>query len=153
MAGPNVKDLDELLYQSAFCSVEKWGNVNTGGGCGAVAGHPMIKKMLDARECVSFVREDGKLNLETCGVYETETLSKEGFRVDNQIQTIDGMTVYPSDYFHPYDYMSGELSVTENTFSIHHFNGGWLDEKEREQRKRTVEWYQQILERMRGKSA
>ncbi len=148
-----VRNPDELLYQPAFCGVEKWGNVNTGGGCGAVAGHPMIKKMLEARERLSFVREDGKLNLETCGVYETETLRKEGFHVDNRNQIISGMTVYTSDYFHPYDYMSGELAMTENTFSIHHFNGGWLDEKEREQRKKTVEWYQKILERMKGKIA
>lgn len=146
-----VRNLDELLYQTAFCGVEKWGNVNTGGGCGAVAGHPMIKKMLDSRECISFVREDGKLNLETCGVYETRSLISEGMRVDNRVQVVHGMTVYSSDYFSPYDYMSGELNMTENTFSIHHFNGGWLDEKAREQREKTQAQYQAVLRRMKKK--
>ncbi|MFG6340115.1 MAG: hypothetical protein K1W31_17410 [Lachnospiraceae bacterium] len=143
-----VRNLDELLYQPAFCGVEKWGNVNMGGCSGAVAGHPMIKKMLEARENISFIREDGSLNLETCGVYETQPLIREGMRVDNQVQTVNGMTVYSSDYFSPYDYMSGELAMTENTFSVHHFNGGWLDEKAREQRRKTQAQYQTVLRRM-----
>lgn len=143
-----VRSLDELLYQPAFCGVEKWGNVNMGGCSGAVPGHPMIKKMLEAREHISFLREDGSLNLETCGVYETQPFIREGMHVDNRVHVINDMTVYSSDYFQPYDYMSGELFMTENTFSIHHFNGGWLDERAREQRERTQMQYQAILKRM-----
>lgn len=143
-----VRSLDELLYQEAFCGVEKWGSVNMGGCSGAVAGHPMIKKLLEARESVSFIREDGSLNPETCGVYETKPLIEEGMRVDNRVQTIGGMTVYSSDYFSPYDYMSGEAVMTENTFSIHHFNGGWLDERAKEQREKTQGQYRAVLRRM-----
>ena len=143
-----VRNLDELLYQQAFCGVEKWGNVNMGNCSGAVPGHPMIKKMLEEREKVSFIREDGGLNLETCGVYETRPLIREGMCVDNRVQMVSGMTVYSSDYFSPYDYMSGELNMTENTFSIHHFNGGWLDEKAKQQRKITQMQYQDVMKRM-----
>lgn len=143
-----VRSLDELLYQQAFCGVEKWGNINMGGCSGAVKEHPMLRKMLAAREKVSFLREDGSLNLETCGVYETQPFIEEGMQINNQVQTVCGMTVYSSDYFHPYDYMSGELTMTENTFSIHHFNGGWLDEQAREQRERTQGQYRAVLERM-----
>ncbi len=148
-----VKSLDALLYQQAFCGVEKWGNVNMGSCSGAVAGHPMIKKMLEAREGIPFVREDGSLNQETCGVYETGPFIAEGMNVDNCVQTVCGMTVYSSDYFSPYDYMSGELHMTDNTFSIHHFNGGWLDEKAREQREKTQLQYQAILQRMKEEIA
>ncbi len=143
-----VRSPDELLYQPAFCGVEKWGNVNMGSCSGAVAGHPMIRKMLEAREHISFVREDGSLNLETCGVYETRPFIAEGMNVDNRVQTIQGMTVYSSDYFSPYDYMSGELHMTDNTFSIHHFNGGWLDENAREQREKTQSQYRAVIRRM-----
>lgn len=143
-----VRSLDELLYQEAFCGVEKWGSVNMGGCSGAVAGHPMIKKLLKAREGVSFIREDGSLNLETCGVYETKPLMEEGMWVNNQVQTIGGMTVYSSDYFSPYDYVSGEVAMTENTFSIHHFNGGWLDERAKKQREKTQRQYREVLQRM-----
>lgn len=147
-----VRNLDELLYQEAFCGVEKWGNINMGGCSGAVRHHPMIKKLLEERENISFIRGDGSLNLETCGVYETRPFVREGMHVDNQIQTVKGMTVYSSDYFSPYDYMSGELVTTENTFSIHHFNGGWLDEGAKNQREKTQMQYQAVLQRMENEN-
>lgn len=143
-----VKNLDVLRYQRAFCGVEKWGNINLGGCSGAVRHHPMIKKLLEERSNIRFVKADGTLNLETCGVYETRPFIREGMKVNNSIQQISDVTIYSSDYFHPYDYMSGQISMTENTFSIHHFNGGWLDDTEKEQRQKTLEQYRQILERM-----
>ena len=68
---------------------------------------------------------------------------------DNTIQNIENMMIFSSDFFHPYDYMSGELNVTENTFSIHHFNGGWLDTKRIEERKQTTQQYAQMLKRLK----
>ena len=73
--------------------------------------------------------------------------------MDNQVQTVGGMTVYSSDYFSPYDYMSGEITMTENTFSIHHFNGGWLDQRAKEQREKTQMQYKAVLQRMERETA
>lgn len=143
-----IKSLDALRNQWGFCGVEKWGNINMGGCSGAVKQHPMIKKLLDYRENIPFIREDGTYNLETCGVYETKPFIEEGMKVDNTTQRIQDMTVFSSEYFHPYDYMSGETCITKNTYSIHHFNGGWLDEKKRGERKQTAEAYKKILKRM-----
>ena len=47
------------------------------------------------------------------------------------------MNIYTYDYFHPYDYMSGKMEVTDDTYAIHHFNGGWLDEEMRLVNKQT----------------
>ena len=44
--------------------------------------------------------------------------------------------------------MSGQTVITENTFSIHHFHGGWLDEKSRNARKKTAEQYNKVIYRM-----
>lgn len=46
------------------------------------------------------------------------------------------MTVFSSAYFHPYDYMSGEAVLTDRTISIHHFNGGWLDESSKKSKRK-----------------
>lgn len=143
-----VKSLEPLRVQGGFCGVEKWGNVNMGGCSGAVKYHPMIKKMLDYRADIQFKYEDGTLNLNTCGVYETQPFINLGMRVDNTTQRINDMTVFSSDYFHPYDYMSEKTVITENTFSIHHFNGGWLDEKSRNIRMMTSQKYNHVIERM-----
>ena len=144
-----LRNIDDLLYQQAFAGVEKWGNVNMGGCSGATPNHKVIKQMLDFRLNEKFLFEDGSMNQTTCGYYETIPLVKLGMKPNNTIQQIEDMTVYSSDFFHPYDYMSGETHITENTFSIHHFNGGWLDEKSVNERKRTTEIYNQMIERMR----
>ena len=92
--------------------------------------------------------EDGTLNLNTCGVYETQPFVNLGMKVDNTTQRINDMTVFSSDFFHPYDYMSGKTVITDNTFSIHHFNGGWLDEKTRSIRIMSSQKYNHVIERM-----
>ena len=143
-----IRNLDDLLYQEAFSGVEKWGNVNMGGCSGTVPHNPIIKDLLEFRRNELFVLKDGSLNQTTCGYYETKPLILKGMKPDNTIQEIENLTIYSSDFFHPYDYMSGETHVTENTFSIHHFNGGWLDKKSAAEREKTVSQYYQILKRM-----
>lgn len=126
-----VKNLDTLLYQEGFVGVEKWGNINTGGGCGFVQGHPMVKEMLAYRNEFSFVMNDGSLNKETNGYYETVPFLRHGFRPDCSMQRIQKVAIYPPCVFSPYDYMSGRMQKKEYTYGIHHFRGGWMEEEER----------------------
>lgn len=143
-----IRNLDELLYQKAFVGVEKWGNVNMGGCSGAVPRHPIIEKLLKYRMNINFIEEDGSLNMTTCGYYETIPLMEMGMLPNNTIQHIQDLTVYSSDFFHPYDYMTGETCISENTFSIHHFNGGWLDKKNIGEREKTKLLFDSVLQRM-----
>ena len=121
-----IRPLDDLLYQKGFVGVEKWGIINVGGGCGVIRNHPMMRLLLEKRAAILFEREDGSLNTESSGSYETLPFIDYGFVPNNTVQTINEMTVYSSDFFHPYDYMTGELSITENTFSIHRFAESWV---------------------------
>lgn len=145
-----TRNLDELLYQPAFCSTEKWGTANFGGGSGAQAGNPVIKAILDNRKNIPFCREDGMLNLTTCGFYETRPLIERGMQVDGESQLIaDGMmAIYASEFFQPFDYISGETHITENTFSIHHFSGTWLGSGAAEERRKTQEHYQSFITKL-----
>lgn len=142
------KSLDDLLYHEAFAGTEKWGNVNMGGCSGAVPKHPMIKKLLDFRSEERFLLEDGSFNQMTCGYYETIPLMKLGMKPNNTVQEIENMVIYPSIFFHPYDYMSEETVITNYTYSIHHFNGGWLDPNSMVNRKKTSALYRDMLKRM-----
>lgn len=144
-----MKNLDELLYQPAFVGVEKWGNINTGGLSGAMPKHSMVKEMLEYRAGFHFVLEDGSLNMETNGIYETVSFIKHGLKIDNSMQYINNVTVYPSRVFHPYDYMSCEEKIDEWTFSKHHFYGGWMDELNLLERYNTQKKYNDILKRIK----
>jgi hypothetical protein len=121
-----IKNLDSLLYQFGFCGVEKWRILNSGGCCGAIAEHPMIGKMLEYRKKIEFIYSNGSINIESSGTYESIPCLLEGFKPNNMLQEINGLTIYPSDFFHPYDYMTDRCDITENTYAIHHFAGSWM---------------------------
>lgn len=139
-----LKNLDPLLNQEAFCGLEKWQVVNLGGCSGAVPGNSMIKMFLDARNGVHFIDEDGNINKNTCGFYDTNIILDLGYQMNGKTQNINGMNIYAYDYFHPFDYMSGITNITENSYSIHRFNGGWMDDKMKVQNKKTQEEYMSI---------
>lgn len=145
-----LKNLDVMLFQEGFIGTEKWGNINTGGGCGFVAGHPMLKTMLEYRKQFHFVMEDGTFNLETNGVYETRPFLERGFKPNNELQVIDNVTVYPSYIQHPYDYMSCQNQEKSSTVSMHHFFGGWMEEEDKLNRKKTQDEYECIVDRMKN---
>ncbi|MDO5150103.1 MAG: glycosyltransferase [Oscillospiraceae bacterium] len=138
------KSLDDMLNQSAFCCVEKWQTINFGGGSGAVKGSQAVGKLLEARKPLTFVNPDGTLNRTTCGYYDTLTLMKYGYQLNNSTQKVLDMTVLPYEYFHPYDYMSGRTELTDHTYGIHHFNGGWLDIHMKAANQKTSEEFEKI---------
>ena len=124
-----IRNLDPLLFQKCFCCLEKWQDISFGGCSGSIPGHPTIKKFLDAREELRFINPDGTQNRNTCGFYDTQTALKLGYRINGETQTIEEMNVFAYDYFIPYDYMTGQLTKTEHTYSIHWYNGGWMTEE------------------------
>lgn len=139
-----IRNLDDLLYQEAFCGVEKWQVINFGGCSGAVKGNSAILQFLKAREKLSFFNSDGSKNKNTCGFYDTNVVLGNGYKINGKTQNIMGMNIYASDYFHPYDYMSGQTARTEHTYSIHRFNGGWLDDKMRQENAKAAKEYDRV---------
>lgn len=140
------KNIDDYLRLKGFVATEKWGNINTGGGCGFIAGHPVLKELIEYRDNVPFLLEDGSINAETNGLYETSLFLKKGYKPNNEMQIIDDVVILPSYINHPYDYMSCELKRRDNTVSVHHFNGGWMEKEELDNRRATQIKYRQFIE-------
>ena len=145
-----LRNLDGFLYQPGFCGAEKWGFANTGGGIGACPQNSVVKSMLDYRQNAVFLREDGTLNLTTCGYFETFPLIAQGFEPNGKTQVTCGgeMTVYASEFFQPFDYMSGETHLTSNTYSIHYFSGTWLGREAALEKKQTREKFKKFASRL-----
>lgn len=139
-----VRSLDELLYQRAFCGVEKWQVLNFGGCCGAVKGHAGLEPFLERWSERRILREDGTLDSLSSGLIDTEIALQAGYQMNGENQNVLGINIYTFDYFHPYDYMSGMMHRTAHTFSIHHFNGGWLDEGARASNRKTTQMYEEL---------
>lgn len=137
-----LKNLDICTYQKGYIASEKWSNINSGGGCGFIKGHPMLKQIIEYRDRFPFVREDGSFNRTTNGVYETQVFLDCGYEPNNRTQVINDVTVYPSYVMHPYDYMSERLDMNESTISVHNFSGGWMNIDDLKNRQKTRKYYQ-----------
>ena len=95
-------------------------------------GHqPFMEKLLHDYDDRSFLDANGKPNLTTNVTYITDACVAAGLRLDNTLQTVEGFTLYPSEYFCPKDWLTREVHLTENSHAIHHFDGSWADGKTR----------------------
>lgn len=56
----------------------------------------------------------------------TKYCIEDGLILNNTKQTVNGFTLYPSEYFCPKDYNTKEINLTENSYTIHYFDGSWV---------------------------
>lgn len=120
------KSLDPLLENGAYYGFEDGAHVNTGVGFGSEQGHPLLREMMEDYREIPFVLEDGSYDLLSCPVRNTEAFLRHGLRQDNSMQTLEGdVRILPSDYLNPKDWKTGEIRLTQNTLSIHHFSASW----------------------------
>lgn len=124
-----IQNLDPLRYDDFFCGFEQNNYVNFGLGFGAVKGHPVLKNLLSKYKSMNFELPNGELNLTACAIYQSEEMVDQGFKIKNEYQFRNGMSLYPSEVFAPYDLLGLNDFVTQNTFSIHHYSSTWWDKK------------------------
>lgn len=128
-----IKSLDDIISKGGFMGREEETaeSVAPGLGLGVPPGLGLYKELLESYHSRHFVNENGSYNLKTIVDYTTEILLKHGLTNSNEIQLVAGIYVYPKEYFCPMDYVSGELTITEHTYSIHHYSASWHSQKEK----------------------
>ena len=119
-----IKPLTPFLNQCAFSGFEDMIHIPTGIIAGE-KGFPLFKELLDYYDKVSFILPDGSYNLQTNVTTITNHCVKKGLVQDNLMQTIEGFTLYPKDFFCPISYSTGKLEKTVNTVTIHWFAASW----------------------------
>jgi hypothetical protein len=139
-----IKPINNFLNNQMFLSFESNSVVNMGSGFGAEKKFYLLKKMLDSYDGVPFIHADGTINTTASPKYTTASIKSEGFLLNNSKQTVNNATIYPSEYFCPKDWRTGEMNITENTHTIHHFLASWWSDEERklhEKRKGIIKLY------------
>ena len=122
-----IKDLNSIIKKGPFVAIEK-GNkfyINAGLGIASNKNEKIYKEILESYQNDSFIKEDGSLNQKTVVTRVSDIFAKYGFVEKDIIQSISNITIYPSEYFCPKDYFTGEIKITQNTFTIHHFDASW----------------------------
>lgn len=128
-----IKSFDDIVQSGAFMGFEKPEEkgakkfaVNAGLGIGVAAGHPFYKTVLEMYKGLRFITPDNTLNTKSVVKYVTPILVKKGLICNNEKQTIEGITIYPWEFFCPIAYGSKKIDITPNTHSIHIFAATWV---------------------------
>lgn len=137
-----IKSLDSVLDTGLYGGWEnrdavmdkmnmKYENsVSFGLGFGAVKGHSVLKELLDLYDKLSFYNADGSMNLVACPYYQTLILKKIGLDdSERSLQKFNGITIYPETFFSPKSQVTGQITLTDQTISIHHFSMTWQNKE------------------------
>ena len=101
--------------------------VASGLGFGSVAKGLALQIMLKEYEQLL----DGKHRVVMCPKLNTSALEKLGLKRNGTFQKFSWGTVYPKDYFNPYESTTGNLIKTHNTISVHWYMGSCLSTKQK----------------------
>ena len=80
----------------------------------------------NAEESVMVLKTDGTLSFETVVDITTKLLCLKGMVNSKNIQFLEGVFIYPKEYFCPIDFKTSVCTITPNTHTIHHYSATWL---------------------------
>ena len=100
--------------------------VNPGLGMAAEIGMDIYREILNSYESLPYLLENGERNPISMIPLVTELLKQKGLKGDGSIEHVDGIDMYPPEWFNPFDDVTGRLRRTENTRTIHWFAKSWL---------------------------
>lgn len=135
-----IKNMDYIIKNGPFMGCEynySYGSkneifINPGLGLGVNPGLIIYKEVLDFYKTIHFKNANGTLNEHTVVEYTTNIFKQYNFDTTAHIvQKIEGVYIYPPEYFCPLNYETKELSITDNTVSIHHYTASWHSKLEK----------------------
>ena len=101
------------------------GNMAAGLGMGVPKGHLFCGKMINYYDHHHYVGWNGK-STGNVTLQATQFLDFEHKQMlDGGVVSVNDLLIYPIDYFCPLNYYTGEMNLTENTRTIHHYMASW----------------------------
>ncbi len=137
-----VKPLDPYLKHQAFAGFERINGVQTG-LLACEKGFPLFLDFLKHYDTASFLKEDGSPDITTNVEVLTNLCQSRGLVFNDKFQVVDGLAIYPREFFCPVDFETEKLHRTRKTVTIHWFAGSWHTEEELEamrEEKRRLEY-------------
>lgn len=126
-----LKSYEPLLNDTAFIGLEE-SKAHLPGTCvmGCEAHCLWVRDMLALYDDISFVKEDGNLDITTNVDRMGRFLQTKGFVPCREAQYIEGygLRIYTHDYFSPIT-STRVMRKTKNTYSIHYFAESWREGK------------------------
>ena len=129
-----LKPLDRLLNCQAFTIIGKYHHHLRTNFMGSVKGHPWIKAVMDSYSDRHFLLENGKYDM-TPNICVGDIAQKMyHFKTNGQQQELeDGVVLYPWEVSGAYDFETGLVNITDNSYVIHWNSASWWEEGQYEQ--------------------
>lgn len=126
-----VRPLDPYLKHQAFAGFEHPERVQTG-LLACEKEFPLFQEFLHHYDNISFLLPDGTADTTTNVQVLTDLCLSKGLVLNDRLQTVAGLTIYPKEIFCPVDFDTKVLKKTRKTVAIHWFSGSWQTEEERQ---------------------
>lgn len=139
-----IAPLDAIVAAGAFMGCERpWKkgmtpeslSVAPGLGLGVEAHHPLYKEIIDYYRGLTFENAEGAALPLSVVEHVTGILCRHGLRSTGEIQQVEGINIYPADYFCPISIDDFGLRTTPRTVSIHHYAASWKPRRHQLKRK------------------
>lgn len=126
-----IKSFDDIIAKGSFMGLQSDVEVAPGLGLAANPGLGLYKDILDYYNKQHFVVNAVNAKQITVVEHTTSILRENGLKDVPGIQEIRGVYIYPKEFFNPMDHETGELLITKNTHSIHHYAASWCNDGSR----------------------
>lgn len=132
-----IRPLDDIIAKGNFMGLEKMEGLSgatalavaPGLGLGCNPGLGLGKQILDFYEKHHYISWKGRMT-GTVVNFTTKLLYQNGIaKGADGFYHCDDITIYPEEYFDPLNYYTQELTITENTRSIHRYAASWTHKK------------------------
>lgn len=120
-----LKPIDDLLDNKAYFGFEGGTFINTGLGFGAEKNCDILAEIMEQYKDVPYINSEGVCDNTPCPQRNTEVFIKHGLERNDSRQLLDGVLILPTEFLSPKDWKTGNISITLNTYSIHHFSASW----------------------------
>lgn len=121
-----IRPLDDLIENSGFMGFDDQGILATGLGFACEKGNEFVGAFLKDYDSIPFLLPDGTFDLTPCPDRNTKAAIALGMDLEQKNQIFMGIRFLPEDYLCPVKYNTGKKTITENTYSIHHFSASWI---------------------------
>lgn len=128
-----IRPLYDLIDKGSFMGCEIDGGipgkeikVAPGLICTAEVSHLIVySEILEIYENIRIIDDSYDFSSYAIVKITTDVLKNCGLKNISGIQTCSGITIYPAEYFNPMDSLTGKITYTPNTRTIHRYSHSW----------------------------
>lgn len=120
-----LRGLDDLLINNSFGGIEDYLINCSIWGC--KKDDNFIGEVLTYYNNLDYEAYRGNLMKLAIPIHITEIANKYGYKLNynNISYFLDNIAIYPKEYFYPKRHSWQKPLITENTYTVHHYEGSW----------------------------